>query len=167
MMAEVLLDGIVQVTGVPDEFKKVSDIDGATQDTKFYPPGTRALQLYDAAIVSPFLKTFGRNEREVTCECARTNEPSIVQVLHLTNGGSINEKLAAKKNRLTELLAADLAEIALLDEIYLGTLARYPTEKEREGLTRLLAETRPSEKRQAVEDIYWGILTSREFLFNH
>jgi len=167
MMAEVLLDAIVQVTGVPDEFKKVSDIDGATQDTKFYPAGTRALQLYDAAIVSPFLKTFGRNEREVTCECARTNEPSIVQVLHLTNGGSINEKLAAKKNRLTELLAADHSDVDLLDQIYLGTLARYPTEKEREGLLRVLAETRPSEKRQAVEDIYWGVLTSREFLFNH
>jgi len=167
MMAEVLLDAIVQVSGVPDEFKKVSDIDGATQDTKFYPRGTRALQLYDAAIVSPFLKTFGRNEREVTCECARTNEPSIVQVLHLTNGDSINEKLAAEKNRLTELLAADFSDVGLLDEIYLTTLARYPTTKEREGLLRVLAETRPSEKRHAVEDIYWGILTSREFLFNH
>ncbi|MCE9556691.1 MAG: DUF1553 domain-containing protein, partial [Planctomycetes bacterium] len=167
MMAEVLLDCIVQVTGVPEEFKRVADIDGATQDTKFYPPGTRALQLYDAAIVSPFLKTFGRNEREVACECARTNEPSIVQVLNLTNGGSINGKLADKKNKLTELLAADHSDLALLDEIYLGTLARFPTTKERTGLVQVLAETRPSEKRQAVEDIYWGILSSREFLFNH
>lgn len=167
MMAEVLLDSIGQVTGVPDEFTRIADVDGTAQDTKAYPRGTRALQLYDAAVISPFLKTFGRNEREVTCECARTNEPSIVQVLNITNGNSVNEKLAAKKNKLTELLASDQSDIGLLDEIYLGTLARYPTAQERAGLVQILTETRPSEKRQAVEDIYWGILSSREFLFNH
>ena len=71
-----------------------------------YPMGYRALQLPDSNTVSYFLASFGRPDRVRTCDCERTSEPSMAQALHIANGDTINEKLAAKDNRLSELLAS-------------------------------------------------------------
>jgi len=60
--------------------------------------GFRALQLPDSNIASYFLKSFGRADRVATCECERTNEPSMAQALHLANGETLNQKLAQKDN---------------------------------------------------------------------
>lgn len=165
MMAEVLLDAISQVTDVPDEFNQYFEPN--PQKTDFYPKGTRAIQLYDSSVISYFLKTFGRNERMITCECERTEEPTMVQVLHLSNGDTINDKLKTKESRVTKLLAEKKSDEELISAIYMLCLSRQPTKKEETELTKLLAETPPAEKRQAVEDLFWGILSSREFLFNH
>ena len=80
-MAEVLLDSIDQVLGTATTFDEVAFPGADVQKTDFYQPGTRAIELYDAAVKSYFLKTFGRNPREITCECERSDEPSMVQVL--------------------------------------------------------------------------------------
>ncbi|HXG48004.1 MAG TPA: DUF1549 domain-containing protein, partial [Methylomirabilota bacterium] len=64
LSAEVLHDAIADVTGVQDAFKEIANVDGSTEKTDFYAAGTRALQLYDSAVKSYFLKTFGRNQRE-------------------------------------------------------------------------------------------------------
>lgn len=165
MMAEVLLDAISQVTDVPDEFTKYFEPN--PQKTDFYPKGTRAIQLYDSSVISYFLKTFGRNERMITCECERTEEPTMVQVLHLSNGDTINNKLKAKESRVTKLLESNKSDKQLIADIYMLCLSRKPTKKEETELTKLLVETPQAEKRQAVEDLFWGILSSREFLFNH
>ncbi|MEM7396531.1 MAG: DUF1553 domain-containing protein [Verrucomicrobiota bacterium] len=165
LMAEVLHDAISSVTGVPTAFKQIRLSDGSTQNTSFYPEGTRALQLYDSAVKNYFLKTFGRNEREITCECERTARPSMVQVLHLSNGDTLNTKLASDKSRVKELMA--LAEPELVDRAYLLCFSRFPDEAEREGLSRLLAESPADQKRSAVEDLFWALMTSREFLFQH
>lgn len=165
MMAEVLLDGISQVTEVPDAFTQY--FEPSPQKTDFYPKGTRAIQLYDSSVISYFLKTFGRNERMITCECERTEEPTMVQVLHLSNGDTINDKLKAKESRVTKLLEAKKSDKELIAAIYMLCLSRKPTEKEETQLTQLLSETPQTEKREAVEDLFWGILSSREFLFNH
>ena len=52
----------------------------------------------------------------------------------------------------------------ILDEIYLGTLCRFPTAEERALLQRaFLAD---SDRRAAVEDILWSVLNTKEFLYN-
>ena len=93
MRAEVLLDAMSQVTGVPTEFKG-------------FAAGWRAEQLPDSNVDSYFFKSFGRPMRQLTCECERTATPSMVQVLHISNGDTLNHKLAAKGNRIEQLLAA-------------------------------------------------------------
>lgn len=153
LMAEVLLDAMSQVTAAPTQFGD-------------YPLGWRAVQLPDSNVNSYFLKTFGRPERVVTCECERTAEPTMVQVLHISNGDSLNNKLQAKGNRLEQLLAANTPDDRLVEELYLGALARRPTEDEKAKLLAVLAEP-GSDKRQVLEDLYWSVLSSREFLFNH
>jgi hypothetical protein len=165
MMAEVLHDAIVQVTEVSAKFSDLLLFDGSTTKTDFYPEGTRALQLYDSAVSSYFLKTFGRNEREITCECERSNKPSMVQVLHLSNGDTLNQKLSGKKSCVTNLLPKRDTEV--IDKAYLACLARYPTADERKRLAAVFGETPKDQRRAAVEDLFWAIMTSREFLFQH
>ena len=142
LMAEVLLDAISQVTGVPSEFNKIEFPGADVNDTDFYPKGTRAIQLYDSAVQSYFLKTFGRNQRRITCECERSDEPSMVQVLHISNGNTINGKLSAKDNTLQKLQDRFKEDHAgLLDELFLASLSRYPKDHEKETMLKLLAET--------------------------
>ncbi|APW60102.1 DUF1549 domain-containing protein [Paludisphaera borealis] len=170
MMAEVLHDAIVQVTQVPTKFENILVPGGSKQKTDFYPPGTRAIQLYDASVDNYFLQSFGRNPRRIVCECDRSAEPSIVQVLHLTNGDTLNEKLSAKGNRVERLLSLrkqGMSEAAIVDEIYLACLSRYPTGAERSRLVAMLPPPGDPDERPVVEDVLWGLLSSREFLFNH
>ncbi|WP_422928973.1 DUF1549 domain-containing protein [Singulisphaera sp. PoT] len=170
MMAEVLHDAIVQVTDVPTKFDFIAFPGADKEKTDFYPMGTRAVQLYDSAVENYFLQTFGRNQRRIVCECERSDEPTMVQVLHLSNGATLNEKLRAPGNRLARLLKLrqeGMSGSALIDEIYLSCLSRYPTEAEREHLLALLPRPGDKPEGEVVEDFYWGLMSSREFLFNH
>lgn len=151
-MAEVMLDAFSQVTGVPSKFPN-------------YPEDWRAIQLPDSNVNSYFLKSFGRPDRVKTCECERTEEPSMAQVLHIANGETINKKLSAKGNRVERLLEKKLTPGQMVEEIYLSALARYPTETEKQKLAQVISEA--TDLRPAVEDVYWAVLSSKEFLFNH
>lgn len=170
LMAEVLLDGISQVTGVPTAFYRESgdrrnrNLDGLGDP---YPTSIRAIQLPDANVASYFLKSFGRAPRQLTCECERTDEPSMVQVLHLSNGDTINEKLAAKGNRIDQALQANAPPDRIVEDAYLSTLARFPSPVEKEQLMQALASAPATERRQVIEDLYWSLMTSKEFLLNH
>ncbi len=167
LMAEVLSDAIGDVTSVRDSFTEISLNDGSTEKTAIYGADTRATQLRDSAVKSYFLKTFGRNAREITCECERSNQPSLVQVLHLSNGTTINDKLAEKVSRVSQILASDPAPSKIIHDAWLMCLSREPSEKERQQFESILTTAKPEEKRQIVEDLYWSLLTSREFLFQH
>jgi len=166
MMAEVLLDALSQVTDVPSVFNEIIFNDSSKQKTEFYPKGTRAIQLYDSAVASNFLKTFGRNGREITCECERSDEPSMVQVLHISNGSTINNKMKTKDGHVDRLAVAKTPYEEIIQRAYLRCLARYPTDKEAKSLLVMMQETK-DDRRLAIEDLYWAILSSREFLFNH
>ncbi|MGE3405256.1 MAG: DUF1549 domain-containing protein [Pirellulales bacterium] len=154
LMAEVLLDAVSQVSGAPTRFPG-------------YPAEWRAMQLPDANISSYFLKTFGRPDRVITCECERTAEPSMVQVLHISNGDTINLKLEAAGNRIDQMLQAGTPDDKIIEELYLSALSRLPTASEQADVQRTLAESGEANKRILLEDVYWGVLSSREFLFNH
>jgi hypothetical protein len=170
MMAEVLHDAIVQVTQVPTKFEWLAGPGGERRKTASYPTGTRAIQLLDSAVESYFLQSFGRNPRRIVCECDRSEEPTVVQVLHLSNGNTLNEKLKAPGNRIDRLIKLrhhGMSDAALLDELYLTSLARYPTEAERTRLAGMISPPGSDEERTILEDLLWGLLSSREFLFNH
>src|SRR5439155_3131379 len=133
LMAEVLHDAVAQITGVPTQF--AVDRRNAKQPVgEKYPLGFRAIQLPDTQTDSYFLKAFGRPDREKTCECERTAEPSVTQVLHIANGDTINKKLEAKNNRISKLLAAKTPNEKIVEEIYLAGLSRFPTKAEKTKL---------------------------------
>lgn len=166
LMAEALLDAYSQVTGVPTEFRR--DLRNANRGLgDRYPSAMRALQLPDSNVNSYFLKTFGRADRLQTCECERSEEPSMAQALHIANGDTLNPKLAAKDNHIGRLIAAKKSNEEILDEAFLSTLSRPPTATEKTRALKLLADAGEVERRAALEDLYWGLLSSKEFLFNH
>ena len=154
LMAEVMIDALAQVTESPTEFPG-------------YPADWRALQLPDSNVASYFLQKFGRPDRVRTCDCERTNEPSMVQVLHIANGDTINSKLTAKGNRIDRLLAAKTAPADIIDDLYLAALCRPPSESERAALLAALPDPGSDDYKIALEDLYWSVLSSKEFLFNH
>jgi len=170
MMAEVLHDAIAQATEVPTKFDSIGFPGGDREKTDFYPVGTRAIQLYDAAVESYFLQAFGRNARRIVCECERSDEPTMVQVLHLSNGSTLNEKLrdpGSRAHKLVRLRREGMSPAALVDELYLSCLSRYPTADERDRLAALLPPAGDPSEAEVVEDLFWGVMSSREFLFNH
>jgi hypothetical protein len=167
LMAEVLADAIADVTGVSDRYTEIVRADGSTEKVTVYDADTRALELRDSTVKNAFLDTFGRNAREITCECERSSQPSLVQVLHLSNGTTLNDKLAAKEGWVTQLMATDPKPADLVEGAWVRVLSRRPTEAEGKPFEEMLAAAMPEEKRQIVEDMYWSLLTSREFLFRH
>jgi hypothetical protein len=88
-------------------------------------------------------------------------------VLHISNGDTVNQKLSAKGNRIEQQLIAKTAPEQIVEEAYLSALARRPTDTEKKRILDVLQKTDEKELRPVIEDIYWALLSSREFLFNH
>jgi hypothetical protein len=167
LMAEVIHDAIASVTSVPSDFNKIAFLGGDRNDTKFYPKGTKAIQLFDSSVESNFLKTFGRNQRRITCECERSDEPSIIQALHLSNGETLNNKLSEKGGIIDQWIEKYPTDNAgLVRAAYLRTLCRQPTPEEQQAIVQEL-ERNADDRRVAIEDLLWSLMTSREFLFNY
>ena len=165
LMAEVLQDAITSVTRVSPKYNRITLSDGSTEGTSLYREGTRALQLSDSAVTSYFLKTFGRNEREITCECERSNKPSMVQVLHLSNGDTLNNNLRSNQSCVNTMITQ--SNDGIIDEAYLLCLSRRPSDSERKRLQNIFEVAPETERRGVAEDLFWALMTSREFLFQH
>jgi hypothetical protein len=159
MMAEVLLDAVAKVTDVPTPFKR----DGGGN----FPSGWRAMQLPDVSADSYFLKTFGRPERNITCECERTADPSMTQVLDISNGDTINKKLESANSCVSRLLATNAPPAQIIEHAYLRAFSRFPSKQEENKLLQVINNTKTDDRRAAVQDMYWAVLSSKEFLFNH
>ena len=91
----------------------------------------------------------------------------MAQALHIANGDTLNLKLTQKNNRLDQLLASDKTPAEIVDEVYLSALSRLPSSKEKTEVTALLSAAKPDDKRQTLEDIFWGVMSARDFVFNH
>jgi hypothetical protein len=168
--AEVILDAYAQVTGVPTPFKEVAiGTTGGTAGTNAYPPGTRALQLPDTLVVSRFLDSFGRPERGVACSCERQQDSSVGQALHLNNGQTLNDKLRARDSRVERWLNEKVSDEEATKQLYMLALCREPAEEELKKFAALMAEgerDKGAARREVLEDLFWAVLTGREFLFN-
>jgi hypothetical protein len=151
--AEVLLDMVCQVTGISEKFEGV-------------PQGSRAIQLWDSKVGHYFLKTFGRPERVSACECERTAEPSVAQVLHLLNAPEIHAKISHAGGRVAKLVRLQPDDGALVEELFLTFYARFPDAKERAVVLAYLKKGKAN-RQQAAEDLAWSLMNSLEFVFNH
>jgi hypothetical protein len=166
LMAEVMHDAITQICDVPTQFTSDrSNIPNAVGEK--YSLGLRAVQLPDTQTDSYFLRAFGRPDRDKTCECERTSEPSVTQVLHLANGDTINKKLAAKNCRISKLIEEKVPDQKIVEELYLSALSRQPTPAEKQKMMEALSTGEDKDRRLALEDVYWAVLSSKEFLFDH
>ena len=152
LSAEQVLDAITKVTGIPQEFPG-------------HPRGTRAIELSEGAIEHPFLKAFSKPVRDVTCECAREDDPSLSQVIHLMNNRDIVNGVKSAESHLGRWLAAGKPDDELVELVYLSTLSRRPTTAERELVRKYLASS--SDRAAGFHDLQHALLISNEFLLRH
>jgi hypothetical protein len=149
--AETMLDVISQATETKNKFPGL-------------PLGARAVQIVDGNVSTYFLTTFGRATRESVCSCEVKLEPTLSQSLHMLNGDATTNRirqgdLIAK--RMTEKKAPE----QIIEEMYLRTLVRRPSPDEMAKLQAALKEE--PDKAKALEDVFWALMNTREFVFNH
>ena len=159
--AEVLLDAVSQVAGVPEVFHaKPESPEGQP------PPGTRAIQLKSPVrYFSQFLDLYGRTMRYALPE--QDAGPSISQALHVYAGDTYTSKLTQEGGRLDQLLASEESDGPIIRQLYLAALSRLPTRKEQTELEGALEQIEAPLRSQAFADLTWALLTSREFAYNH
>lgn len=152
LAAEPLLDAVDQATGVPTKHRNL-------------PLGTRAIELPDAEYPNYFLNTFAKPRRASVCECERSAAPNLSQALHTLNGDTLAQKIADKNGRLMRMIEAGTPPDQIIDTLYLAALCRFPRPEERAMCQELLAQA--ASPREGLEDIFWALLNSKEFLFVH
>ena len=152
LSAEQLLDAICQVTTVPEAFP------GA-------PAGMRATELTEPPADHYFLKIFGQPQREMACQCERSNESNLSQALQMINGPVVHNKLRDANGRIAKMIAANNPDDEIITELYLAALCRKPVTAELETSRKHIASN--TNKQLALEDIGWALLNSKEFLFQH
>lgn len=159
--AEVLLDMQSDVLGTPASFAG-------------YPVGLRAVQIPGVKRVRSrdkgtntgdrFLRTFGKPERILACDCERSNETNLQQVLGLIGKG-LNERIA-NSPVLVELANSERSDQEIVEQLYWSALSRPPTNAEL-GSTKQLFETAGSDRLPVLQDIAWAVLNAKEFLFRN
>jgi hypothetical protein len=149
--AETMLDVITQVTDTKNKFQGL-------------PLGARAVQIADGGVSTYFLTTFGRPTRETVCSCEVRLEPTLSQSLHLLNGGTVEPKIA-QGNLVGKMLQEKKAPAQVIEDVYIRCLSRSPKPDELKGLLALVDAAQ--DKKQALEDVFWAVMNSREFMFNH
>ncbi len=151
LRAEVLLDALSDITGIPDSFAAM-------------PPGSRANQIWTTRIGSLFLDTFGRPDPNQDPPCERSGESTVTQTLHLMNAPALHQKVTSDTGRPAQLAASMRSHEEIVEELYLLVYARLPDQQERQ-LGRGLFEENSTTRRQATEDLLWALINTPEFVF--
>lgn len=154
LRAETLLDVVAQVTGTQNKFTGLER-------------GESATKIPDGTTTNYFLRTFGRATRKTVCSCEVTMEPNLSQALHLLNGNTVSNRIR-QGNLVDRLLNQKQTPEQILDHLYQLTLTRQPTATEKAHLAAQFTNLPDKKSRRLLlEDIFWALLNSKEFLFNH
>ncbi len=152
LSAEQVLDAVSAATGIPETFKG-------------FPAGTRAIGLPEGGVNHPFLQAFSKPVRDVTCECAREDDPSLPAVLHMLNNAGVLAKVRSSNGRIAGWVKDGKESDWIVGQLYLATLSRRPTARERDLVSKHL--TRVGDKIAGLQDVQHALLNLNEFLLRH
>jgi hypothetical protein len=152
MRAEVLLDCITQATGTKDKFRGL-------------PLGARAVEIADGSTSDYFLTTFGRATRETVCSCEVKMDPNLSQALSMINGSTVHQKVA-NSPVVNDMFKDGKTPQQMVVELYIRCLGRTPSEGEMGSLSAQIAQA-GNDKQKVIVDLFWALLNSQEFVFNH
>jgi len=159
LRADVLLDSVVTASGITRRFNG-------------FPEGTKAIEYYPREagdtegphFGDPFFATFGRSSRGTICACETKKEPTLSQTLHMAVGDTVKDRIAGNAI-VTKLMEKNAVPDEILEQLFIRTLSRRPTSTETSALRELIGDS--TKDPLLYEDIFWSLLNSTEFAFNH
>jgi hypothetical protein len=153
LTAQQLADALAKATGIPNRFANK-------------PTGTRAIEIQDPTTQSNLLETLGRCDRRDACgTTAGTSSLSLRQSLMWIGSDTVDSKVGAVSGYLRQLMELSPTPAEIIENLYLRTLCRFPSAPETEHFSKIISAS--SDQAEVVEDLFWALINSREFLFNH
>lgn len=153
LRAEVLLDSVSEMIGVPDTFSAM-------------PKDSTAKQIWTHRVSSVFLDSFGRPDPNQDPPCERTTDTTVVQVLHMMNSRDLYSRIQSKNANSAKWAESKMTPDQIIEELYLTAYSRYPTIEEKR-LGRSLFEEEDASRQQVIEDLMWALLNTPEYLFKN
>jgi hypothetical protein len=162
--AEEIHDAIAKATGVIPRY--TMDYAGSLSPL---PAVNWAMQMPDTreprsnAQVAQFLNSFGRGDRDINM---RNSSGSILQALNMMNNNFVMTRIHADNNgsNVQRLLAITSEPVKIIEQLYLATVSRYPSDAEIIAASGILRQAGP---RRGAELVQWALLNKLEFLFNY
>ena len=151
--------------------------------THFYIRQMEAEQLYESLLVAnesqsqgsyeqqekdknvwlrQFTTAFGTDEGQEST----TFNGTIPQVLMMFNGDLIRKSTAVTKGTMINRLASAGNYNKSVEELFVKGLSRKPSGKEKDLAKRIL-KARKDNTAEALKDVWWVVLNTNEFIFNH
>jgi hypothetical protein len=163
LMAEQVVDILNAALGVDEAYTRAN----ANQPEEA-PIGTKVVEVGSSRVNANLgyaLRIFGRPPRTTACDCERAMEPALPQTLFRMTDPAMLTKFTDAKGRAAKLAKAKMSDADLVDELFLSALARLPNASEKEAAVKHLgaAKARP----EAVTDLLWALVNTREFILNH
>ncbi len=157
MMAEAVVDVLNSALGTAETW---------SPEIK---PGVKAVevgasQLQNAQLSYAF-RIFGRPPRTSACDCERAMEPALPQKLFLMTDDGLLGKFKKADGRLEMALKSNMKDSEVLDELFLATLSRLPSERDRQAFADYRKMV--TDRRAAFTDTVWALINTREFILNH
>jgi hypothetical protein len=120
-----------------------------------------AADLPTPARTGTFMNTFNQPNREQV-QVSRDQDGSIAQALEMLNGRAINDAIRSSPV-IADLLDRKMGSNEVITELYQSVLTRNPSTDEVGFATKLMKGGVVT--REWIEDLYWALLNSREFMF--
>ena len=167
LTAEVFLDSINDVAGMKERFNNQEA--GAT----------RVLHLpddyYNGRV--PFLQTFGRPNMDSASDSSRKTEATVSQSLALINSNDIQKRISYSGGTVNAMSKSKTELSTQVKELFLHVYSRYPSDKEHKFAAGYIQSKidaagknkgqQIKNKKEAIEDILWALINTKEFMFNH
>jgi hypothetical protein len=168
LRAEVLYDSLSFTTDTVDQPISVQSVGlggSAAVTGAEFPCGMRVVQLPDGRYTNYFLSTFGRTNRERVDSDEVKMDSNLSQALHFINGTTIEKKIA-KGNIVANALEAGETAEQIIEKLYIRAFSRRPTNEQKSHLLNIVG-TNKNKWEQELNDIFWALLNTKEFIFNH
>lgn len=154
------VDMVAQATGVPLPLKQFGEDRSYVKELA--PMYSRALSGDETRPVFSFMQAFYQAERALPP--VEKTSTSAVQAMMMISSPIVTERVKAEgETRVARLLQSDISDDEIIEELFLASVSRRPTEEEVVVAKRLMAEDRT----KGTENLQWALLNSTEFLVNH